>query len=441
MKKVFVASIVGTVIEWYDFFLYAVVAGLVINKAFFPNASPLVATIASLSTFAIGFLARPVGAVIFGHLGDKLGRKRILSITLVVMGIATFGTGILPTYAEIGILAPIILVLMRILQGIGVGGEYGGAILMLFEHGYRARRRGLLGALPSASAAAGWLLASGTMALITAATTTEQFQAWGWRIPFVASVLLLAFGFWIRRSVDESPVFAAAQQAERTVRAPLLELFRQYPRQVLVATALPICTAVSANIALVYVITYATARGVPSGNLLTVNTVAQAVYLPLILGWALVSDRVGRLRPMAFGMLGAAAWAFAFWPLVDTGSWGFVLLAVIGALFFVAAMYGPQAAFLAELFPVQVRYSGISFGYQVAFAVAGGTTPVIAVALQAGFGTWVPVAAMTVVAALLSLAAVVAGRGIVAAPHEDAALTEQKPLAAVPERDEAVDAR
>src|ERR671915_196488 len=260
MKKGFVASIVSTVIEWYDFFLYAVVAGLVINKAFFPNVGPLVATIASLSTFAVGFLARPVGAVIFGHLGDKLGRKRILSITLVVMGIATFVTGILPTYAEIGILAPIILVLMRILQGIGVGGEYGGAILMLFEHGYRAKRRGLLGALPSASASAGFLLASGTMAVITAVTTPEQFQAWGWRIPFVASVLLLAFGYWIRRSVDESPVFVGTQQADETVRVPLLHLLRLHPRQVLISIALPICTAVTYNLVLVYLVTYATGR-------------------------------------------------------------------------------------------------------------------------------------------------------------------------------------
>ncbi|WP_190813041.1 MFS transporter [Saccharopolyspora pogona] len=412
MKKAFVASIVGTIIEWYDFFLYAAVAGLVINHAFFPNVSPVISTIASLSTFAVGFIARPLGAMIFGHLGDKIGRKRVLSATLVLMGSATLVTGLLPTYETIGLAAPIILVAMRVLQGIGVGGEYGGAILMISEQGYRTRRRGLLTSFPSASASVGFLLSSATMALMTAATTSEQFQSWGWRIPFVASAALLGFGYWIRRSVAEPPAFADAKQAVETVRSPLVEIFRRFPRQVYVSIALPVCIAVSYSLVLVYMVTYATGRGTDGSSLLGLTTLAQTIYLPLIIGWGFTSDHLGRRKPMAFGMIGTAAWAFAFWPLIGTGSWGLMLLAVAVGLFFISAMYGPQAAFLAELFPVEVRYSGISFGYQVAFAVAGGLTPVVALTLQTATGSWVPAAVMTGVGAAISLSALVVSRGI-----------------------------
>jgi MFS family permease len=416
MKKAFIASIVGTLIEWFDFFLYAAAASLVINKAFFPNVSPAVASIASLSTFAVGFVARPLGAVIFGHLGDKIGRKRVLTITLVMMGAATLATGVLPTYEMIGMAAPVLLVIIRFIQGIGVGGEYGGAVLMVFEHSRRDDRKGLFGSFPLAAASAGFLLASACLALINAVVADQQFQSWGWRIPFVLSALLLVFGYWIRRSVDETPEFERAQKADKVVRLPLVELFRNYPRQVLISIAFPLCIAVSYSLIMVYMVTYATSRGVERGDLLVVTTIAQCFYIPLILTSGYLSDRFGRRTPMAIGMVGTAVWSFAFWPLISTGTPGFIFLGTAVALAFASATYGPQAALQAELFPLPVRYSGVTFGYQLAQAVAGGLTPVLAVALVSGYGTWVPVTVVTVIAATISLFALWLSRVPVPSP-------------------------
>ncbi|MEB3370517.1 MFS transporter [Saccharopolyspora mangrovi] len=415
MKKAFFASIVGTLIEWFDFFLYAAAATLVINEAFFPNVSPTVASIASLSTFAVGFVARPLGAAIFGHFGDRIGRKRVLTITLVMMGVATLVTGLLPTYSSIGIAAPIILVIIRFVQGVGVGGEYGGAVLMVFEHSRRDDRKGLFGSFPLAAASAGFLLASACLALINAVVTDEQFQSWGWRIPFVLSVLLLAFGYWIRRSVDESPEFEHAQETNKVTKLPMVEMFRDYPRQVLIATAMPICIAVSYSLIMVYMVSYAAGQGVDRGDLLVVTTIAQCLYIPLILTSGYLSDRIGRRAPMVVGMIGTGVWAFAFWPLISTGSSGLIFLGVAVALAFASATYGPQAAFQAELFPLHVRYSGVTFGYQLAQAIAGGLSPVLAVTLMAGFGTWVPIAIVTAIAAAISLSALWLSRNSMAA--------------------------
>ena len=427
MKKALIAGIIGTVIEWYDFFLYAAAAGLVINTAFFPAGSPTAATLASLGTFAVGFIARPVGAMVFGHYGDRIGRKRVLTLTLVMMGLATCATGLLPTYERIGMAAPVILVLARIVQGIGVGGEYGGALLMVFEHGRHIRRRGLLGSVPSASASVGFLLASGTLAAISAVTTTDQFRTWGWRLPFIASIGLLLFGYWIRRNVQESPVFATIQHTQTPARLPLADLLRDHTRAVVVSLAQPVCIAVVYNLALVYTVAYANGLGVPTGTLLTLTVVAQVVYIPLILGWGYVSDRIGRRRTMIFGAVGSAVWAYAFFALVNTLRWQAILLGLIGVLFFLAAMYGPQAAFLANLFPPQVRYSGISFGYQLSTAVAGGLAPVTAAALYAATDSYVPMAAMVTLAAVISSLAIVASRRI--APHD-----EQDAAGATPNR-------
>ncbi|WP_216854629.1 MFS transporter [Rhodococcus opacus] len=405
LRRVLFASVIGTVIEWYDFFLYAAAVGLVISAAFFPANDPTVGTLIALSTLAVGFVARPLGAIIFGHLGDKIGRKPLLVITLTIMGSATLITGLLPTYAQIGTLAPIILVIVRIVQGIAVGGEYGGAVLMILEHKSGSNRRGFLGSIPNACASAGFLLASGSLAVISYLTTEDQFQRWGWRIPFVASVALIVVGFYIRRRVEESPAFTASQKTAPAVRVPLFEIFSRYPKQVLVSIGVPASTAVAYNLVLVFLVPYAKGLGVSAGDLLTVTTSAQMVYIPLLLSWGYLSDRLGRSVPMAFGMIGVAVWAVPFFLLVNTDSPIWIFVAVAGALFFVSAMYGPQAAFLAELFPTEVRYSGISFGYQLVFAVAGGTTPMIAVGLTSATDSWFPAAALFTLGAAISLSA------------------------------------
>lgn len=428
MRRVIVASVIGTIIEWYDFFLYAASATLVISKLFFPTTEPLVGTLIALSTFAVGFMARPVGAMIFGHFGDRIGRKRVLVVTLLIMGCGTLMIGLMPTYQSIGVAAPVMLVTVRIIQGVAVGGEYGGAVLMVLEHGHRLNRRGLLGSIPNASASAGFLLATGALAVMTAVTTTRQFEAWGWRVPFLASFVLILVGFYIRSRVAESPLFRDADDTERTVRLPIAAMIRRSPRQALVSVATPICVAIAYNTVLVFLMPFAAQETtVAPETLLIVTTIAQAFYIPCILFWGAVSDRVGRRVPMLVGMGGMAGWIFVFFTLVKTGSLVATAVALLVALFFIAAMYGPQAAYLAELFSTEVRYSGVSLAYQLAFAVAGGFTPVAAVFLHASTGSWLPVAALLVVGAAISATAVTLGRaGELESPAPEVAISSKQ---------------
>jgi len=415
---VLLAAVVGTVLEWFDFFLYSVAAALVLGAAFFPGNDPAVATILAFSTIAVGFLSRPIGAVIFGHLGDKLGRKASLVLTLWIMGSATVATGLLPTYHQIGVLAPILLVGIRVIQGIGVGGEYGGAVLMVLEHSRNPKRRGVLGSIPNACASAGFLLASGVMALLTSVMDPEQFQAWGWRIPFIASFIIVLLGYYIRRRVEDSPVFQQAQERKDTEKVPLAALVRNEPLALFVAFAVPCCVAIAYNIVLVYFTSYVVTAGVEASTMLIVSTLAQAIYIPLIIGWGALSDRIGRRLPMVIGIVGATAWMFVAFPLVGTQNPSLIFVAIAVSLVFIAGMYGPQAAFLTSLFRPQFRYSGISIGYQVAFAVAGGLTPVIAAALYAEFESWVPIAIYLACGAVLSLVAVIASRRIPTRQYE-----------------------
>jgi MFS family permease len=411
MKKVLVGVSIGTVFECFDFYLYAAIAGIVISGAYFPTVDPAVATIAALSTFAVGYLARPVGAVIFGHLGDRLGRKNALTLSFILMGISTVAIGLLPTYNSIGIAAPIMLVAIRFVQGIGVGGEFGGAVTMVFEHGHRTQRRALLGSIPAAAQSAGFLVASASLALISAFTTGDQFQEWGWRIPFVASAFFVALGFWFRRTMEESPIFEAAKGSKKTVSAPLVELVRNHPGRILISAFVPIVILATYGLILVYMVSYAKNRGFSAENLLVATTIAQVVYLPTIILSAYLSDRLGSRRlPMMFGAIGSALWSFAFWPLVNTGSFLAMVIALTVALIFIAAVYGPLSAFLAELFPPNVRYSGFSFGYQLMQAIVGGTTPVVAAALVTATGDWLVLPLITAIVGTLSLLAILISR-------------------------------
>ncbi|AKS33737.1 hypothetical protein AFA91_19640 [Mycolicibacterium goodii] len=406
-RKVLAAGMIGTLIEYFDFLVYATVSGLVFGKLFFPTDNEFVGAMLAISTFAVGFLVRPIGGIVFGHIGDRYGRRRVLSITITMMGIATALIGVLPTYSTIGIAAPIILVILRITQGLGVGGEYGAASTMVIEHADQTGRRGLFGGLNASAGSSGFLLATGLLAALTTLTTDEQFEAWGWRVPFLLSAVLLAVGFYIRYHVPESPVMRAAVEQGRTVSRPLLEAFRHHPRQVAIALAAPTGSFVGYYVILVFSAPYAAnVSEHDESALLALLTVGQIAYLFAVVGWAWWSDKVGRRLPMLIGSGGLMVWGFVFFPLLLSGSLTATLVAFSVALVLLGAIYGPLATFLAELFGTEVRLSGLSFGFQVSGAWAGGLSPVIATALVGHGGTWLPVAFMIAIAAATTVIAV-----------------------------------
>jgi metabolite-proton symporter len=381
--RVIAASLIGTSLEWYDFFLYGSAAALVFGKLFFPTFSPVTGTLLAFTTYAVGFLARPLGGIVFGHFGDRAGRKTVLVVTLLVMGIATTLIGLLPTYATIGAAAPVLLVTLRFIQGIGLGGEWGGAVLMSIEHG-PPHRRGFTASWPQVGVPAGNLLAAGVLWVMSAALSDKAFLAWGWRVPFLLSGVLVLVGLWIRLSISESPLFAKVEQTGRKVRMPLVEVLRRHPRGLLVAMGARIGTDVAFYTFVVYVLTYVTGTvRLPRDAALAAVLVGSSFQLVLIPLFGALSDRYGRRPVYLAGTVAAAVWAFAFFPLLDTGSRPVIILAVSVALLTHAAMYGPQAAFIAELFATELRYSGASMGYQVAGILGGALAPIVAIKLVA----------------------------------------------------------
>jgi metabolite-proton symporter len=411
--KVVAASMAGTTVEWYDFFLYGVAAAVVFPAVFFPSSDPAAGTLLALGTFAIGFIARPIGGLVFGHFGDKIGRKTLLVVSLVMMGIATFAIGLLPGYATIGVAAPLLLVILRLVQGFALGGEWGGAVLIVSEHGDPARR-GYWASWPQAGVPFGQLLANGLLFLLSAVQPDDDFIAWGWRVPFLLSAVLVLIGLYVRLSVEESPVFKAAQARAAEAAAageketmPIVEVFRRYPREVLTAMGARFAENVSYYIFTIVITTYATQRlGLPSSFVLGAVLIGAAVHLVTIPLWGALSDRIGRKPVYLIGAVGVGVWAFVFIALVNTENFWLTTLAVVGGLVFHGAMYGPQAAFLSELFGTKVRYSGVSIGYQLASVVAGGLAPVIAVALYTEFDSGYAVAVYVALSALVTIFAV-----------------------------------
>ena len=406
VRRVVLASFIGTTIEWYDFFLYGTAAALVFNKLFFPTAEPLAGTMAAFATYAVGFFARPIGGVIFGHLGDKLGRKSVLVTTLMLMGVATFLIGLLPTYDQAGVLAPVLLVALRFVQGLGVGGEWGGAVLMVVEHGHRGRR-GFYGSCVQAGVAVGLLLANLVFTLCSR-MPERDFLAWGWRVPFLLGILLLAVGLFIRLRVLESPLFEAAKSAQAAPRSPVLEVLRTNPRNVLVAMGARFAENVSFYIFTLVVLTYATAQlGTARADVLNgvlFGSVAQLIAIPL---FGMLSDRVGRRPVYLGGAAGIALFAFPFFWLVDMRTTAGLWAAIAIGLVIHAAMYGPQAAFFSELFSTRVRCSGASLGSQLAAPFAGGIAPLIATALlKWSDGRPWPVSLYLIATALITLVSV-----------------------------------
>jgi metabolite-proton symporter len=405
VTRVVIASFIGTTIEWYDFFLYGTAAALVFNRLFFPTFDPLAGTMAAFATYSVGFFARPVGGVVFGHFGDRLGRKSMLVTTLTLMGAATFLIGVLPTYDQIGVAAPVLLVLLRFIQGFGVGGEWAGAVLMAVEHGHRGRR-GLYASWVQAGVPAGLLLATAVFHLFDL-LPEATFLAWGWRVPFLLGIGLLGIGLFIRLKVLESPLFSRMQSSRGAVRTPILEVLRKYPKSVLLAMGARMAENGCFYIFTVFVLTYATTqRDVSRSTILNGVLVASAIQFFMIPAFGILSDRIGRRPVYLAGALALVLFAWPFFALIDTQSTALIWTAITIGLILHAAMYAPQAAFFSELFGTEVRYSGASVGYQLASPLAGGIAPLIATALLESTGAAWSVAAYLVVLGAITIVSV-----------------------------------
>ncbi len=428
LSRIVIASTAGSAIEWYDFFIYGTAAALVFNTLFFPSADPLTGTLLAFATFGVGFVARPVGGVIFGHLGDRFGRKKALVAGLFLMGAATTLIGLLPTYATIGAAAPVLLVVLRLLQGIAVGGQFGGAVLVGTENAARGRR-GLYGSFAQLGVPLGLILSSAVFLVATSATTPEQFTAWGWRIPFLLSFTLIGVAMFAQLRLEETAAMQqAAQSAEPApTQSPVLEVLRKHPKNVLLGAGTLILLAVGFYIFATYVLSYGTTVLGMSRNAVLAGVIAgavlQAVAIPL---FAILSDRIGRKKVYLGGVVGLALWAFPAFLLINTKNVALAALGIVIAQVLVAALQGPLPAFMHELFPLQVRYSGVSLGYQLGSLIGGGFTPILATALYAEFGSFVPVALLVVVAAVLTgLSILVLTENRVDTDHPAASVTTQ----------------
>ena len=406
VRRVVLASFIGTTIEWYDFFLYGTAAALVFNTLFFPTLEPLAGTLSSYGTFAVGFVARPLGGIVFGHFGDRIGRKQMLVWSLVIMGVATALIGLTPTYKQIGIWAPVLLVTLRFVQGFGVGGEWGGAVLLAVEHS-GGNRRGFHGSWPQMGVPGGLLLSTGVFAAISAWLPEATFLAWGWRVPFLISVVLVAIGLFVRLRVLESPSFEKVREARRESRAPLLDVFRERPREVLIGSGMRFAQNVIFYIYTVFVLSFGEKTlGYPRGVMLRGVMIASALGLLTTPFWSYLSDRVGRRPVYLAGSVISLLLVFPFFWLLQLGA-GFVAIALVLAMNVGHdMMYGPMAATFSELFGTRVRYSGASLVYQLTSVVSGGVAPFIATLLLARSGVWAVAAyvaaccALTVVATL-----------------------------------------
>ena len=416
MRKVALTALAGTSIEWYDFFLYGAAAALIFPTAFFGEVPATTALILSLLTFAAGFIARPIGGIIFGHFGDKIGRKKTLISALMLMGISSTLIGLLPTYAMIGALAPILLTILRFAQGLAIGGQWGGAMLLVTESA-PSDQRGYYGAFAQAGAPIGVILANLALIITSALVSDEFFNTWGWRIPFLASAVLILVSMYIQLNLEDTKAFKELavhrneqENDEKTAiqKSPIVEAVRKYPKRIMLAAGAFINIQVTFYILIAFLLAYGVqSAGMARDDMLTSVLIASAVMVPMQFLFSSYSDRHGRRGIFMLGAVLSGLWAFAIFPLVDTGSFWLITLAVSGGMVFLAMMYGPQAAFFTELFSTEVRYSGATLGYQFGAIIGGAFAPTIAVKLWTEFDIfWVSV--YMALSALLTLLSVMA---------------------------------
>ena len=401
MRKVALTALAGTSIEWYDFFLYGAAAALIFPTAFFGEVPATTALILSLLTFAAGFIARPIGGIIFGHFGDKIGRKKTLISALMLMGVSSTLIGLLPTYAMIGALAPILLTILRFAQGLAIGGQWGGAMLLVTESA-PSNQRGYYGAFAQAGAPIGVILANLALIITSALVSDEFFNTWGWRIPFLASAVLILVSMYIQLNLEDTKAFKElavhrneqANNEKTTIqKSPIIEAVRKYPKRIMLAAGAFINIQVTFYILIAFLLAYGVqSAGMERDDMLTSVLIASAVMVPMQFLFSSYSDRNGRRGIFMLGAVLSGLWAFAIFPLVDTGSFWLITLAVSGGMVFLAMMYGPQAAFFTELFSTEVRYSGATLGYQFGAIIGGAFAPTIAVKLWTEFDIfWVSV--------------------------------------------------
>ena len=414
LRRVVTASMAGTVVEWYEFFLYATAATLVFNLIMFPPSDdPYAGIIAAFVTYAVGFVARPLGGIVFGHFGDKYGRKKLLQLAIILVGVATFLMGCLPTFAQVGYWAPALLVLLRFAQGFAVGGEWGGGVLLVAEHSPN-KTRGFWASFPQAAVPIGNLVATVVLLILSRTLSQEAFLAWGWRVGFWLSVVIVAIGYYVRTKITDAPIFVEAQkevEQQNHVRYGVFEVLKRYPRGVLTAMGLRFAENIMYYLVVTFSITYLKiALEVDTAEILGMLVIAHIVHMiviPLVGGLA---DRIGRKPVYTIGVIGAAAWGFIAFPMFNTKDPVIIILAICLGLVIHSFMYAPQPAIMSEMFPTRMRYSGVSLGYQVTSIVAGSLAPIIATALLSAYGSYIPVAVYLAIAAAITLIAVISMR-------------------------------
>jgi len=405
LRRAVIASTVGTTIEWYDFFLYSTVTGLVFAKLYFPQSDPLTGTLQAFGIYAVGFIARPVGAAIFGHYGDRIGRKSTLIATLLLMGLATFAVAFVPTYESIGVWGAILLTVLRFLQGVGVGGEWGGSVLLSMEWTRTNAHRGFIASWPQWGVPAGLFIAN-LAVLAFSQMSGDQFLAWGWRIPFALSIVLVAIGLYIRLNILETPIFQRLVAEKKVERAPMTEVIKRQPREIILSAFARMGEQAPFYIFTAFIFTYGTATLKMSRDLLLTAVMAAAVLsfftIPLC---GHLSDRIGRKRMYLIGAAVTGIFGFLYFALLDTAVPTWIFLAIVLSLIPHDMMYGPQAALIAESFTARLRYSGASLGYQLASIIAGGPAPLIAAALFARYHSGYAIAGFILGCAIVSLIA------------------------------------